>query len=94
MTKADLAEMIHNELGFQKKESSDLLESVFSLMKDTLASGEDINISGFGKFEVKQKNDRRGRNPATGETITISSRKILTYKVSSVLKKAINKDNP
>jgi integration host factor subunit alpha len=90
MTKADLVEMIHNELGFQKKESTDLLECVFSIMKQTLESGEDIKISGFGKFEVKQKNDRKGRNPATGDTLTIEARKIVTFKTSSLLKSAIN----
>lgn len=93
MTKIDIVEKIHNELGFPKKESSDLLESVFSIMKDTLSSGESLMISGFGSFVVKQKNDRRGRNPQTGEAITIESRRILAYKVSSVLKNRINETN-
>ena len=90
LTKIDLIERIKNELDLSKNDSQDLLESVFSIMKQTLASGEDVKISGFGKFEVKQKKDRRGRNPQTGETITIDSRRILTYKVSTLLKKAIN----
>lgn len=94
MTKVDIVEKIRNELGFQKKESAELLESVFTLMKDTLATGEAIKLSGFGSLVVKQKNNRRGRNPQTGETITIGSCRILTYKVSSVLKDAINKVNP
>ncbi len=94
LTKLDIVEKIHTELGFQKKESVELIESVFSLMKDTLASGETIKISGFGSFVVKQKADRRGRNPQTGETITIGSRRILTYKVSSKLKQAINEIKP
>jgi integration host factor subunit alpha len=94
MTKADIVERIQTKTHSTKKESVDLLESVFSLMKQTLASGEDIKISGFGKFEVKQKNDRRGRNPATGETITIEGRRILTFKLSTTLKERINNQNP
>lgn len=94
LTKIDMIDMIHTDLGFQKKESSELLESLFTIMKDTLASGETIKISGFGSFIVKQKADRRGRNPANGEAITIAARKIVTYKVSSVLKERINESNP
>ena len=90
MTKIEIVGKIVDQLGFSKKEASDHLEAVFTIMKQTLASGEDIKISGFGNFEVKQKNDRRGRNPQTGEAITIESRKILTYKVSSLLKNRIN----
>lgn len=90
MNKVDLVEIIHNELGFPKKESTDLLECVISIMKQTLESGEDIKITGFGKFEVKQKNDRKGRNPATGDTLIIEARKIVTFKTSSLLKSAIN----
>ncbi len=91
MTKADRIERIHNKIGFSKKESADLLESVFSLMKSTLESGEKVKLAGFGNFEVKQKKDRRGRNPQTGETITIESRRVLTFKPSNVLKMTVNK---
>jgi integration host factor subunit alpha len=90
MTKADLVERIHQTIGFTKKESADMLETVLSIMKNTLESGEKLKISGFGNFEVKQKNDRRGRNPQTGETITIEARRVLTFKPSSLLKNAIN----
>ncbi|MDD2540521.1 MAG: integration host factor subunit alpha [Desulfuromonadaceae bacterium] len=90
MTKIDIVEKISNQLGFTKKAASDYLESVFALMKETLASGEDIKISGFGKFEIKKKKDRRGRNPATGDSIIIEARKILTYKSSTLLKARIN----
>lgn len=90
MTKADIAERIHTTIGLSKKESADVLETVLSLMKDTLKSGEKIKISGFGSFEVKQKNNRKGRNPHTGETITIDARRILTFKTSDVLKRSIN----
>jgi integration host factor subunit alpha len=91
MTKADLVERIHTNTGFTKKESTDMLESVFSIMKNTLEAGEKIKIACFGNFEVKQKKDRKGRNPQTGESITIEARRILSFKPSTVLKAAINK---
>ena len=90
MTKADIAERIQAGTGLSKKESAEMMEAVFSIMKSTLESGETLKISGFGSFIVKQKADRRGRNPQTGETITIESRKILTFKPSTVLRQAIN----
>jgi integration host factor subunit alpha len=76
MTKADIAEKIQTATGYNKKESVELMEAVFSLMKSTLESGETLKISGFGNFVVKQKKDRRGRNPQTGESITIEARRI------------------
>ncbi|GFE60782.1 integration host factor subunit alpha [Geobacter sp. AOG2] len=91
MTKADIAERIHSATGYSKKESVEMMESLFSIMKNTLESGETLKISGFGSFIVKQKMDRRGRNPQTGETITIEARRVLTFKPSTVLKQAINK---
>ncbi|ABK99483.1 integration host factor subunit alpha [Pelobacter propionicus] len=90
MTKADIFEKVSSNLGYTKKESAELVEAVFSLIKSTLESGEKIKIAGFGNFEVKQKADRRGRNPQNGETITIEARRILTFKPSGVLKTAIN----
>jgi integration host factor subunit alpha len=91
MTKADIAEKIQSATGFTKKESAEFLEAVFSVMKNTLEAGENLKISGFGNFVVKQKKDRRGRNPQTGETITIESRRVLTFKPSTLLRQAINK---
>ena len=91
MTKADIAEHIHAEIGFTKKESAEMLEAVFSLMKNTLEAGENLKISGFCSFNVKQKKDRRGRNPQTGESITIEARRILSFKPSAVLRQAINR---
>lgn len=91
MTKADLVERIHTNTGFSKKDSADMLESVFSIMKNTLEAGEKIKIAGFGNFEVKQKKDRKGRNPQTGESITIEARRILSFKPSTLLKQAINR---
>lgn len=90
MTKADIVERITNKNGFTRAESIDLVESVLEIIKDTLASGETLKVSGFGSFIVKEKNDRRGRNPQTGEEINIEARKILTFRASMVLKNAIN----
>jgi integration host factor subunit alpha len=92
MTKADLIENVYLKTGFSKKESADIVEMVFDLIKSTLEEGEKIKIAGFGNFVVKDKATRRGRNPQTGEEIEISSRKILTFKPSQVLKAAINGD--
>ena len=91
MTKADIAEKIQAGVGLSKKESAEMMEAVFSLMKETLESGETLKISGFGSFIVKEKADRRGRNPQTGETITIEARRILSFKPSTVLRQAINR---
>ncbi len=90
MTKADLIENVYLKTGFSKKESADIVETVFDLIKSTLEDGEKIKIAGFGNFVVKEKATRRGRNPQTGEEIEISARKILTFKPSQVLKNAIN----
>lgn len=92
MTKADLIENVYLKTGFSKKESADIVEMVFELMKDTLGSGEKIKIAGFGNFVVKEKASRRGRNPQTGDEIEISERRILTFKPSQVLKGAINEE--
>ena len=91
MTKADIVEKIYEKVGFSKKESAELVETVFDLIKTTLEDGDKIKIAGFGNFVVKEKSDRRGRNPQTGEEITIVARKILTFKPSQVLKSAINR---
>jgi integration host factor subunit alpha len=90
LTKIDLVEKICSQLEFSKKASVEVIESVLSILKSTLESGEDVNISGFGKFKVMQKKDRKGRNPATGETITLKARKIVNFKPSAVLRKSVN----
>ena len=90
MTKSDIAEKIHTNTGLSKKDSAAMMESVFAIMKESLEAGETIKISGFGNFEVKQKDARRGRNPQTGEAIIIEARKVLTFKPSIVLNTAIN----
>lgn len=92
MTKADIIEQIYEKVGFSKKESSEIVEMVFDTMKETLERGEKIKISGFGNFVVRKKHPRIGRNPQTGEEIEISSRKVLTFRPSQVLKAALNKE--
>ena len=90
MTKIDIIQEVYEKLGFSKKDAARIVESIFDIMKDSLAGGEKIKISGFGNFMVKEKNSRRGRNPQTGEEIEISSRRVLTFKSSQVLRKALN----
>lgn len=91
MTKADIVEKVYEKVGFSKKESADVVELVFDIIKETLEGGDKIKIAGFGNFVVKAKSDRRGRNPQTGEEITITARRILTFKPSQVLKSSLNK---
>ncbi len=93
MTKADLVNTIYEKVGFSKKESARIVELVFEIIKDTLEKGEKIKISGFGNFVVREKRSRIGRNPQTNEEITISARKVLTFKPSQVLRNAL-KDIP
>jgi len=90
MTKAELAEILNEKLSYSKKEALELVELTMDVLKEAIATEGHVKISGFGNFVVKQKADRNGRNPQTGETITISSRKVLTFKPSTVLKNRIN----
>ena len=90
MTKADIIARVCENVGCSKKDSFDLVEHVFETLKETLERGEKIKLSGFGNFSVKTKADRRGRNPQTGETITIEARSVLTFKPSIVLKQLLN----
>lgn len=90
MTKADIIEAVYEQIGFSKKEAAEVVELVFETLKDTLAEGEKIKISGFGNFVVRPKRARTGRNPQTGEQITISARRVLTFKPSQVLKDSLN----
>ena len=92
MTKADLIENVYLKTGFSKKESADIVEMVFDIKKSNLEEGEKIKIAGFGNFVVKEKATRRGRNPQTGDEIEITSRRILTFKPSQVLKASINNE--
>jgi integration host factor subunit alpha len=94
MTKAEIVEHIYEKVGFSKKESAELVEKVFEIIKDTLAAGEKVKISGFGNFVVREKNARKGRNPQTGEEIRLAARRVLTFKPSLVLKNVLNDDEP
>lgn len=91
MTKAELVEAVYEKIGFSKKESSEIVELIFELMKNTLERGEKIKISGFGNFVVRDKRPRIGRNPQTGQEIEITARRVLTFKPSQILKMALNK---
>jgi len=90
MTKADLVEKVVDGTRFNRKESTVLVESVLSIIKDTLAGGQIVKVPGFGSFIVKEKNHRKGRNPQTKEEFMIEARRVLTFKASKVLKNAIN----
>jgi len=90
MTKAEIVEQIYERVGFSKKESADLVEKVFEIIKETLRDGEKVKISGFGNFVVREKNARKGRNPQTGEEIVLEARRVLTFKPSLVLKTLLN----
>ncbi|MCJ8499970.1 integration host factor subunit alpha [Desulfatitalea alkaliphila] len=91
LTKNDIVAKV-NDLGFTKKKSAEVVESLLEIMKDALAEGEDVLVSGFGKFCIKQKRPRRGRNPATGEALLLDQRKVVTFKCSGKLREAINGD--
>jgi integration host factor subunit alpha len=91
MTKGDIVERISAKLHFSKKEASEVVDSIFELLKGRLAKGGKVKISGFGNFVVNQKRPRKGRNPQTGEEITITGRRVLSFKASPVLKKAMNR---
>ncbi len=90
MTKAEIVERVHQKVGLSEKESAQIVELVLEIVKETLERSENVKISGFGSFVVRQKKARRGRNPQTGSEMTITARKVLTFKPSLVLKKAIN----
>ena len=90
ITKAHLADSIHNQLGLHKNQSVKVLESILEIIKETLENGEDVLITGFGKFNVKEKKERRGRNPATGEDLILESRKVVIFKCSGVLRDKMN----
>ena len=92
MTKAEIVEQIYERVGFSKKESAELVERIFDIIKDTLAEGEKVKISGFGNFVVREKNARKGRNPQTGEEIRLAARRVLTFKPSNVLKDELNEE--
>jgi len=90
LTKAMIVDGIHEQLGYPKNKSAEMLETLLELIKSNLEKGEDVLISGFGKFCVKQKNERRGRNPATGNDMLLDSRRVVTFRCSHLLRDKIN----
>ena len=90
LTKAHIAKTIHNHCGFTNDRSAQLVDSLLEIIKQTLENGEDVLISGFGKFWVREKRERRGRNPATGEDLMLPPRKVTVFISSGVLRDKIN----
>jgi integration host factor subunit alpha len=90
ITRADLAESVYGQVGLSRNESSDLVEQVLDEIAHTLVKGESVKISSFGSFAVREKGERIGRNPKTGVEVPISSRKVLVFRASHVLKDRIN----
>lgn len=90
LTKSDIISKISNGTGLTNKQSFEAFEKIIEILKTTLESGEEVMVSGFGKFSVKQKNERRGRNPAIGKDMTLAARKVVTFKSSGKLRERIN----
>jgi integration host factor subunit alpha len=94
LTKAHIIDTVAESNGYTRKKSIETVETVLELIKRSLESGEDVLISGFGKFSVKQKAERKGRNPATGEDMMLAPKKVVTFKWSGMLKKKLNSKKP
>ena len=92
ITRAQLTEAVYQEVGLSRNESADLVESVLAEMSEALIRGEMVKLSSFGSFQVRQKGQRMGRNPKTGEEVPILPRRVLVFRPSHVLKKRINED--
>ena len=90
LTKADIAEVIHKRVGRTKKQSAELIDCLFEIIKGTLGDGKDVLISGFGKFSVRERKERKGMNPLTGKPLVLPARKVVTFKCSGKLRDEIN----
>ena len=90
LTKADIVQAVQTETGFPRHQSTELVESLLETIKSKLESGEDVLVSGFGKFCVQAKRERRGRNPATGEDMMLAPRRVVTFKCSGRLRERVN----
>ena len=90
LTKIQIVESIQNQTSFSRNRSSEILETLLEIIKSTLASGEDVLVSGFGKFCVREKRERKGRNPATGEDLLLEPRKVVTFRCSGKLRETVN----
>ena len=91
LTKADVAQKVANDCGFMRGEATEIVEKLLEIIKERLIAGEDVLVSGFGKWSVKDKHARRGRNPQTGEELVLDARRVVTWSYSPVLKKAVNR---
>jgi integration host factor subunit alpha len=91
LTKADIINSVQMEEGLTKQQSTEVIEALIEIIKSTLESGEDVLISGFGKFCVREKRERKGRNPATGDDLMLDPRKVVTFKCSGKLRDRINR---
>ena len=94
LTKADLAELLFDRLGLNKRESKDMVEAFFEIVHNTLVEGQDVKLSGFGNFNIRRKAPRPGRNPRTGEAIPINARHVVTFHASHKLKSVVQGDTP
>ena len=94
LTKADLAELLFDHLGLNKRESKDMVEAFFDIIHETLVRGDDVKLSGFGNFNIRRKAPRPGRNPRTGEEIPIKARNVVTFHASHKLKDVVQGDTP
>lgn len=94
LTKADLAELLFERLGLNKRESKDMVEAFFEIIHTTLVDGQDMKMSGFGNFNIRRKAPRPGRNPRTGEAIPIKARNVVTFHASHKLKGIVQGDIP
>ncbi len=89
LTKANIIEMLTDTLGYSKVRSSEIFETMLEILKDSLEVGDDVLISGFGKFCVKEKSARKGRNPATGDELMLDQRRVVTFKSSTILRNKV-----
>ena len=94
LTKAELAELLFERLGLNKRESKDMVEAFFDIIHSTLVAGSDVKLSGFGNFNIRRKAPRPGRNPRTGEAIPIKARNVVTFHASHKLKAVVQGDIP
>ena len=94
LTKAELAELLFERLGLNKRESKDMVEAFFDMVHDSLVKGQDVKLSGFGNFNIRRKAPRPGRNPRTGEAIPIDARNVVTFHASHKLKAIVQGDTP
>ena len=90
LTKADIVDSVNDQIGFTRKQSVETVETLLEIMKKTLESGDDVLISGFGKFCVRDKKERRGRNPATGNDLILEPRRVVTFRCSGKLRERVN----